>query len=308
MNDGKVDWTGNFPAVVTPFTHDGAIDEGKFLANIELLVAEGADGIIVSGSNGESWALEGDERLRLFKIAAALMKGKVPVIAGTGGIVTRRVVDLTRAAKEVGCAGAMIMPPYYAMVNRKEVTAHYQAISDGARLPIMLYNSPAATGFNLTAEVCAELVRIDHVVAVKQSVPDFVEFANTVDAVGDRLRVFTGSSGKRGLAAVAVGCVGFISSEDAHVMGREGIALWKLASRGPIERARALQARILRMKNLLGKIGTAPAAMKTAMNLLGRPGGCVRPPLLNLDEAETAKVRAALETLGLLKGARAAAE
>ena len=308
MNDGKVDWTGNFPAVITPFTNGGDIDEAMFLENIELLVSEGADGVIVSGSNGESWALEPDERLRLFGIAADLMKGRVPVIAGTGGIITCRVAELTIAAKEAGADGAMIMPPYYAMVNRKEVVAHYKAVSDAARLPIMLYNTPAATGVNLTADLCAELADIDYVVAVKQSVPDFVAFADTVDAVGDRIRVFTGSSGKRGLAAVAVGCVGFVSSEDPHVMGEEGIALWRLSASGEIDEARRLQARILKMKNALGPIGTAPAAMKTAMNILGRPGGHVRRPLLDLDVAETERVRGVLGELGLLKGAKAAAE
>ena len=167
---------------------------------------------------------------------------------------------------------------------------------------------PAATGVNLTADLCAELADIDYVVAVKQSVPDFVAFADTVDAVGDRIRVFTGSSGKRGLAAVAVGCVGFVSSEDPHVMGEEGIALWRLSASGEIDEARRLQARILKMKNALGPIGTAPAAMKTAMNILGRPGGHVRRPLLDLDVAETERVRGVLGELGLLKGAKAAAE
>ena len=308
MNDGKVDWTGNFPAVITPFANGGEIDEARFLENIELLVSEGADGVIVSGSNGESWALEPGERLRLFGIAADLMKGRVPVIAGTGGIITGRVAELTVAAKEAGADGAMIMPPYYAMVNRKEVVAHYRAVSDASRLPIMLYNTPAATGVDLTADLCAELADIDYVVAVKQSVPDFVAFADTVDAVGDRIRVFTGSSGKRGLAAVAVGCVGFVSSEEPHLMGEEGIALWRISASGQIHEARRLQARILKLKNALGPIGTAPAAMKTAMNILGRPGGHVRRPLLDLDDAETERVRAALGDLGLLLGAKAAAE
>ncbi len=307
MNDGKVAWTGNFPAVITPFTAAGEIDEKKFLENIEILIADGVDGIIVSGSNGESWALEPDERLRLFTIAAQLIKGRVPVLGGTGGIITHWVAELTLAAKEAGCDGAMIMPPYYAMVNRKEVGQHYRTISETAKLPILLYNSPAATGVNLTAEFCVELAEIDYVVAIKQSVPDFVEFANTVDAVGERIQVFTGNSGKRGLAAAMVGAVGFVSSEDPHVMGAEGVSLWKVSQSGDLAAARALQAKILRMKNALGAIGTAPASMKAAMNILGRPGGHVRRPLLDLDAAETERVCAALDDLGLLSG-RAAAQ
>lgn len=308
MNNGKVDWTGNFPAVVTPFTKDGAIDDEKFVENVELLVAEGADGVIVSGSNGESWALDADERLRLCTLAVRAVGKKVPVIGGTGGIVTRRVVELTRAAKDVGCAGAMVMPPYYAMVNRKEVAAHYQAISDGAQLPILLYNTPAATGVNITAEFCEELARIDYVVAIKQSVPDFVEFENTLMRCGETIRVFTGNSGKRGFAAALLGCAGFVSSEDPHVMGRDGIELWDLCAAGKIAEARTRQMKILAMKNLVGRFGTAPAGMKAAMNLLGRPGGHVRAPLIDLAPAEVDELAEGLAKLGILGARRAAAE
>lgn len=308
MNSGKVNWTGNFPAVVTPFTKDGAIDDKKFIENLELLVSEGADGVIVSGSNGESWALDSDERLHLFKRAVAAVGKKVPVLGGTGGIVTRRVVELTQAAKAAGCAGAMIMPPYYAMVNRKEVFAHYKAISDGAKLPILLYNTPAATGVNITAEICEELAGIEYVVAIKQSVPDFIEFENTLMRCGEMIRVFTGNSGKRGFAAALLGCAGFVSSEDPHVMGRDGVELWDLCVAGKIAEARTRQMKILAMKNFVGKFGTAPAGMKAAMNLQGRPGGYVRAPLIDLTTAEIDQMAEGLTKLGILGAKRAAAE
>ena len=308
MNNGKVNWTGNFPAVVTPFAKDGAIDDKKFVENIELLVSEGADGVIVSGSNGESWALESNERLHLFKLAVAAVGKKVPVLGGTGGIITKRVIELTQAAKAAGCVGAMIMPPYYAMVNRKEVAAHYKAISDAAKLPILLYNSPGATGVNITADICEELAQIEYVVAIKQSVPDFIEFENTLMRCGEMIRVFTGNSGKRGFAAGLLGCAGFVSSEDPHVMGRDGIELWDLCVAGKVAEARTRQMTILAMKNLVGKFGTAPAGMKAAMNLLGRPGGHVRAPLLDLTTAEIDQLAAGLSALGLLGAKLAAAE
>jgi 4-hydroxy-tetrahydrodipicolinate synthase len=306
MNKGKVGWAGNYPAVITPFTKDGAIDDRKFVENVKLLVSEGADGIIVSGSNGESWALEPEERLHITRLAVGAVAKDIPVLAGTGGIITHKVAELTAAAKDAGAAGAMIMPPYYAMVNRKEVVTHYKAISDRAKLPIMLYNSPAATGVNLTASFCEELAEIEYVVAIKQSVPDFIELQNTVDRVGEQILVFTGSSGKRGLAAAIIGVVGFVSSEDSHVMGAEGIALWDLCAAGRFAEARVLQSKILRLKNLLGPIGTAPASMKAAMNLLGRPGGHCRRPILDLDAAEVDRVRQALASLGYNMAARAA--
>ena len=109
MNNGKVAWSGNFPAVVSPFTRDGEIDEKKFVANIELLMEEGISGVVVSGSNGESWALRPKERLRLFALAKETTQGRIPVIGGSGSIITGDVIELTKAAGEVGVDGVMAL-------------------------------------------------------------------------------------------------------------------------------------------------------------------------------------------------------
>lgn len=307
MNNGKVEWRGNFPAVVTPFTRDGAIDEAKFVANIELLLSEGAHGVVVSGSNGESWALKGPERLRLFSLARQAAGKRATVIGGTGSIPTGDVVELTKAARDTGVDGVMIMPPYYCGASRREVVAHYRAISDAARMPILIYNSPKATGFDVTADVCAELADIEWVVGIKQSTLDFVVFEETVAACGDKIRVFTGHSAKRGMAAVLVGAVGFVSSLDPHVLGREGISLFELSASGQIEKARKVQMRTLALDRGIGGVTSGPAVMKAAMNLLGRPGGYPRRPLLEASDAEKDKIRQVLDRLGLFSQARNAA-
>lgn len=307
MNDGKVDWKGNFTAVVTPFTEDGDIDETKFVDNIELLLSEGLHGVIVSGCTGESWSLEADERLRLFKLAVEAVKGRGPVIAGTGGIVTRKVMELSRAAKEAGVDGVMILPPYYAMINDKEVVAHYQAVSDGARVPILLYNIPRRTGINLTPDLCKRLADIEYVAAIKESSNDFIQVEATLAAVGDRITVFTGHSAERGMAAVIMGCPGYVSSMETQVMGREAIDLYELTAKGDLDAARRVQMRTLALDKAMRGIGTFPANLKAAMNMLGRPGGYVRPPLLDLDEEQQARVRAVLADTGLLAGAKDAA-
>lgn len=305
MNNGKVDWTGNFPAVVTPFTRDGEIDQPKFVRIVEMLISEGADGIVVSGSNGESWALKGEERLRLFRMAGDVAAGRVPIIGGTGSIPTPDVVALTAAARETGVAGVMIMPPYYCKATRREVVAHYKSVSDEAKMPILVYNSPGATGVNVTADFAAELAEIEWVVAIKQSTTDFVEFEETVARCGDVLRVFTGHSAVRGLASIVAGGVGFVSSLDPNVMGAEGISLYRLSRDGDFAAARRVQERTLRLARSLGPIASGPAVMKAAMNLLGRPGGYPRRPLLELSPAETDRVAAVLDGLGLMPAAAA---
>lgn len=307
MDNGKVDWKGSFVAVVTPFAKDGAIDERRFVENLELLMSEGIDGIVVSGCTGESWALDGAERLRLFRLAADAAKGRVPVIGGTGGIDTRKVAELSIAAKGAGADGVMILPPYYAVINRREIAAHFKYISDTARVPILLYNMPKRTNINMPPEFIAELAELEWIVALKQSSNDFVELEQTLAACGGRIRVFAGHSAERGVAAVLMGCPGFVSSMESQIMGREAISMYRLAVEGRLEEARRVQMRTLRLDKGMRALGTFPANTKAAMNLLGRPGGYARPPLLDLDESETARVAVLLDELGLRTGRKDAA-
>ncbi len=309
MNNGKVDWKGAFVAVVTPFTASGEIDEAKFVANLELLISEGIHGLVISGCTGESWALEPDERLRLFKLAVKTANKKVTVVAGTGGISTKKVAELSIAAKGAGCDGVMILPPYYAIPSLREVHEHYRYINDQAKVPIMLYNIPRRTGVNMTPEFYDELVKLEWVVAIKESSKEFVQLQDVIGHVGDKVTVLAGHSAERGVPAVVMGCKGYVSSMETQIMGREAISMFELTKAGKLEEAKKIQARTHALDAALrNAVGTFPANTKTAMNLLGRPGGHVRPPLQDLTPAETERCAEVLRGLGLLKGARAAAE
>lgn len=298
MNDGKVHWEGNMPAIVTPFTAGGAIDERKFAENIEWLIAQGVHGVVVTGCTGEAWAVTDDEKLHLFQLTVQVAKGRITVVGGTGGIITSHVTALSKAAKGTGIDGVMVLPPYYAMPTRREIVAHYRAISDGARVPIMVYNIPSRTGINLTPDIMDQLADIDFVVALKESHDDFVQLEETVARVGDRIRVFSGFAAVRAVAAVTMGCVGLVSSMDAHLMGREAISLYALTKAGDIEKARPIQQRALSLVEALHRLGSEASVLKAAMNLIGRPGGHVRPPLMDLVGEDLEKVRAVLRTHG----------
>jgi 4-hydroxy-tetrahydrodipicolinate synthase len=307
MNNGKVQWAGNFPAVVSPFTRDGELDEAKFVMNIELLVAEGAHGVVVSGSNGESWALKGAERLRLFSLARQALPKHITVIGGTSSIPTGDVAALSQAARETGIDGVMVVPPYYCGASRREVVEHFRMISDEAKIPILVYNSPKSTGVDVTADFAAELAGIEWVCGIKQSTLDFTSFEQTVAACSDRLRVFTGHSGKRGLASILAGADGFVSSLDSHVLGREGISLYALSHAGDFEAARKVQLRALALDRSVGGVSSGPSVMKAAMNMLGRPGGYPRRPLLEASDTEKDAIRKALDDLDLFSMVRHAA-
>lgn len=299
MNKGKVDWQGSFVAVVTPFTAGGDIDEGAFRRNIEFLIGNGAHGFVVSGCTGESWALTPEERVSLFRLALDTVGKRVPVIAGTGGVSTRGVIELSQRARELGAAGVMILPPYYCMVGRREVIAHYQAVSDAVKHPILLYNIPRRVGFNLTPEVLDELVNVEWVVAIKESSGDFIQVEATILTVGERITVFTGHSAERAVPALVMGAKGFVSSMESQVMGHEAIEMYALVQSGELRRAAEVQLRTLDLDESMRKAGTFPANLKAAMNLLGRAGGYPRPPILPLTPPQLEQVRAVLDRLAI---------
>ncbi len=300
MNNDKVDWRGNFPAAVTPFTKDGEIDFDNFASNLEMLREEGADGFVVSGSTGEAWSLRPYERVELFKKAKEVVGKEVPIIGGTSAIRPDDVVEMTHAAKAVGIDGVMVMPSYYAHLDARCVLEHFETVSDGARFPILAYNAVGVTGFNMTAAFCEQLADIEYVVALKQSCPDFIQLQDTIATVGERINVFSGVSAKRGMAAVAAGACGFISAIETHIMGREGFDLYRTAMKGDFVAARSIQSRTLALFNVIDNIGAEPSSIKAAMNLRGRPGGHVRRPVLDLSEREQTQVWTVLNKLGLM--------
>jgi 4-hydroxy-tetrahydrodipicolinate synthase len=223
----------------------------------------------------------------------------VPVIGGTTTIVTGDVIEMTKAARETGVDAVMIAPPYYCGPSRREVVAHYRMISDECAMPMLVYNSPKSTGVDIVADFAAELAEIEWVVGIKQSTLDFIVLAQTVEACRDKIKVFTGHSSKRGYASIVAGADGFVSSQDSQVLGREGLSLYELSATGQKEAAQAVQQRTLALDRGMAGIGSSPSVMKAAMNMLGRPGGLPRRPLLEASPAEKDSIRQVLDQLGL---------
>jgi 4-hydroxy-tetrahydrodipicolinate synthase len=297
MHRNDVNWSGNFCAVITPFTQSGELDEAAFVKNLELLLSEGIDGFVVAGHTGEAWALDDEERFRIFELARDVSSGSVPVIGAASAIRTVDSIRLAKGAERSGIDGLLLTPPAYAMVNEREMLAHFQAVSDACPLPIMLYNIPRRIGREISPQFMVQAAEVPNVVALKQSGPSFDEIAAVVNLVGDRIAVFAGNSAERGLPAVSVGADGFISSVETQALGAEAISLYRLAKDGDIERARKVQARTAKTKKFLGQFGTEPASLKVAMNHIGRPGGYPRPPILPITEEEANQVTAFMDEI-----------
>jgi dihydrodipicolinate synthase/N-acetylneuraminate lyase len=301
MDRNSVNWQGPMPAIVTPFDERGAIDERALQQNIDLLMDRGATGIVIGGCTGEFWAMSLDERKHLMKLGVKFMRGRGTVIPGTGAIGVADAIDLTRAAHDCGCDGGLVLPPYFVKLSDDEIFAHYEAISRAVDGPVMLYNIPGNAVNALTPALVTRLADLDKVVAVKESSGDWNNYYATAIAVQDRLRVFCGPSSVFGVPAVLAGADGTVDCFP-NMWAPGGLDLYHAPRAGRIEEANRLQELGVKLTTLFTTGGrTLYPATKAAMELLGLPGGKLRPPLRPLGADALAGLKAGLIELGLLE-------
>ena len=301
MDRNSIDWAGAFPALTTPFTKDGRIDEKAFAANVDRLIAAGANGFVVAGCTGEFWTLSHDERKRYYDLAVEAVAKRVTLIVGTGAITVDETVKLTNVAQKAGVDGVLILPPYFVKLTDNEIFAHYRDVVSQTRVPILLYNIPGNAVNHLSPPLVRRLADLDTVVAVKESSGDWNNFYATLITSIDKIRVFCGPSSIYGAPAVELGADGFVDCFP-NVWPEGGRPFFDAARNGDRHRAATLQ----RTGRLLTDLFTAEGrtlypATKAAMDLLGFPGGGKpRPPLRALDPHQVEALRKGLSELGLL--------
>jgi len=300
VNDGRVNWAGSFPAIMTPFTREGALDETLLRENIEMTIREGAHGILVGGHNGEAHLSTDAERKRTWEIGVEVVRRRIPLLVGTGGIGTDHVIDLTSYAERLGVDGVMIEMPYFMTPNPADILDHYRAISDAVDVPIMVYNHPKRTGVGMTPAMLVELAAIRHVVAAKDSTGDFVHVLECLRVAADRVRFFIGPARLYAFPAVAMGAAGFVDGLP-QVLGDRVSRLYQNIIAGDMDSARRGQWELFEAGELLYKAaGTWPATAKDAMRMQGRPGGWPRRPLRPMADSDQRRLREGLSRLGVL--------
>jgi 4-hydroxy-tetrahydrodipicolinate synthase len=284
-------------AIVTPFKHDGSLDLDRFRALAAHLVANGSDGLVVTGTTGESPTLSDDERFALYEAGVDEVGDRATVIAGTGTYSTEHSVHLTARAHELGVDGFLVVTPYYSKPPARGIVEHFRAIAEVSDRPIVAYNIPGRVVLNLETEMLARLGEIPTVRAVKQANDD-LEQARAIVELGldlyagddDLVLPFLELGGRGGI------CV------HTHLVGPRVQELVQRFRAGDVEGARALD-RELRPSIELLRVVVNPIAVKCALNLLGHEVGGLRLPLVEADEAERDAVRDCLERLGLLQPA-----
>ena len=284
-------------AVVTPFKRDGAVDLDAFRVLARHLVDNGSDGLVVTGTTGESPTLSDEERFDLYATALDEIGDRATVVAGTGTYDTRHSVHLTEKAHELGVDGVLVVTPYYSKPPQRGIVAHFEAVSAATDKPVLVYNIPSRVVINIEPETITRLAEIENVRGVKQAYDDLAQARHIVEL---DLDLYAGDDDLI-LPFLELGGVGGVCVH-THVVGpqvKELIRLWK---DGRQDEARALDRELAPSIELL-KAAPNPIAIKAALNLLGIEVGGHRLPLVDPTENERERVRDCLERLGLLQPA-----
>ena len=282
-------------AIVTPFDDDGRVDIARFRALASHLVDNGSDGLVVTGSTGESPTLSDDERLRLYEAAVDEVGAQATVIAGTGTYSTEHSVHLTERTHELGVDGFLVVTPYYNKPPPRGIVEHFKAVAAVTDKPIVAYNIPGRVVINLEPETIAMLAEIPTVKAVKQANDD-LEQARRIVELG--LDLYAGDDDLI-LPFLELGGTGGVCVH-THVVGPLVRQLIDLFRAGDIDGARRVEAETAPALDIL-KVVVNPIAIKAALNLLGHEVGGLRLPLVEATEDERRQVRGCLERLGLLQ-------
>jgi 4-hydroxy-tetrahydrodipicolinate synthase len=287
---------GVLPALITPFTDDGAaIDTDALAANVDRLVGAGVGGLVPGGSTGEFTTLTNPERRQLIEVTVEAAAGRVPVVAGTGALSTRETVELSVHAERAGAAAVMIVPPFYDALSWRELLAHYTAVADAIEIPIMYYNLPSASGVTLTAEQLRELP----ISCLKDTGGDATAATELIQTDGPTLLngwdTLTFAALAAGVRAVVWGTASIVPEQcvELHRLLIDDIDL---------PAARELWARLWPLCQFL-EGQSYSAAVKTACRLAGDTTGPVRAPLLPLDPAATSELKALVDDVMLAPSA-----
>ena len=286
-------------AIVTPFRQDGSVDVDRFRALASHLVENGSDGLVVTGTTGESPTLTDEERFELYAAAVDEVGDRATVVAGTGTYSTAHSVDLTERAHDLGVDGFLVVTPYYNKPPVRGIAAHFQAIAAVTDKPIVVYNIPGRVVLNLETEAIARLAEIPNVRAVKQANAD-IEQAQAIVELG--LDLYAGDDDIV-LPFLEVGGLGGVCVH-THVVGPQVKEMVGLYRAGEADAARQLDEELRPSIEIL-RVAPNPIAIKAALNLLGHDVGGLRLPLVEATSEEREAVRDCLERLGLLQPAAA---
>ena len=283
--------TGSHVAIVTPF-RKGKVDERALGDLIEWQIAKGTNGIVPCGTTGESATLTHEEHNRVIELTVEVVRGRVPVMAGTGSNSTDEAISLTKHAKQAGADAALLITPYYNKPTQEGLYRHYKAIAEAVDLPLVLYNIPGRTGVNMLPATIARLAAIKNVVGVKEGSGTVQQASDIVQMCGDRLSVLAGDDSLT-LPMMAVGGKGVITVT-ANIAPTEMAQMVKAFADGRVEEARRLHFQLSPLFAALF-YETNPIPVKEALGMMGKIDPELRLPLCPMSQDNREKLMKVLK-------------
>jgi 4-hydroxy-tetrahydrodipicolinate synthase len=288
---------GIFSAMPTPFRKDESLDVEAIRTLVQFYTKAGLSGVLVLGTSGELAMLTDKEVQEVVDAAVDEAAGQTKIVVGTGMPSTRKTIQFTKYARDAGADAALVVAPYYFHPNSQGIKEHYVAVARQTRFPIIVYNIPSFSATTITPEMIDTFSREDNIVAIKDSSGRLFDVVEMIRLSPPEFSILCGWDPLFMVSLFHGAKGGMLGS--AAVAPRLLLDLYEASMSRRVNEAIELQRRV----NLVFRamfIGTYPAALKAALNLIGLPGGFVRTPLENLKEPEIARVRLDLETAGIL--------
>jgi 4-hydroxy-tetrahydrodipicolinate synthase len=292
----KISLDGIFVPHVTPFKREGELDIEALRTCVRFWVESGVSGLVPCGSNGEAPYLSRQERRIVIKTVVEEVNGKIPVIAGTGGMSTKQTIAFTKDAEKLEVDAALIVTPFYFKLTNREIYEHYKTIFEAVDLPIILYNVPKFTGVSIELAVISQLAsKYENLIGVKDSSGNIGTITEMIRLVGDKIAVLAGTA-EVTLPTLMLGGRGAVIAV-ANVFPKLCNSLYQAFRRGNYEEAAKLQQQVSFINEVLVKKHNQLSAIKEALRLRGHPGGYPRKPALPLESEEVKDIEDMLKVV-----------
>ena len=279
-------------AMVTPFDNDKELDYRQARNLASSLIESGSEGLVISGTTGESPTLTKEEKLKLFKDIKSEIGTVGSVIAGTGNYSTAESIEMTKEAEKCGVDAALLVVPYYNKPTQEGLYQHFKAIADNTSLPCILYNVPGRTSSNMSSETTARLSQVDNIIGIKEASGDFDQIARILANSGKNFRVWSGNDNDT-LGIMTMGGYGIISVA-SHIVGLQIKNMINLILENKTEEAASEHLRLFNIFKDLFLIAN-PIPVKFALNHSGFRVGGTRLPLTDPDKETATKLVTMLE-------------
>jgi len=283
--------SGSIVAIVTPMLDDGRLDFERFKTLIDFHIEQGTDGIVVVGTTGESPTVDFDEHKELIRLAVAHARGRVTIVAGTGGNSTSEAIELTQSAKNTGADACLSVVPYYNKPTQEGLYRHFRTIAEAVDIPLIVYNVPGRTVADLGNDTMLRLAQVPNIVGIKDATANIERGSDLLRRAPKDFAIYSGDDAT-GLALMLLGGRGIISVT-ANVAPRLMHEMCSAALAGDLQKAREANFKLLGLHTKLF-VEANPIPVKWAAAQMGLIGMGIRLPLIPLSQQFHEVVREAM--------------